>query len=92
MSRSYYAAFLHCREAVVRQGAHFPGSGRAHQMVFDIVVRSDPLRGAQLRMLRNRRNVADYELLAPVTPLDALPAWMRATFVVGCDAGTVMRP
>lgn len=81
MSRSYYSAFLYLRERVRLIHVIAP---EVHRELLRELLRLRMFRAAyELRLLRYRRNTADYDLKARITRQDAKEAVRRARRVLG---------
>lgn len=67
ISRAYYSAFLYAREYLkVKYHVRFTGTGEDHWIVEQLLMRRvDRILGSTIRLLRENRTAADYDLNNP---------------------------
>ena len=83
LSRSYYAAFLHCRVQLAARGMMVSqGTGADHRLVQTALSASDRPMGHALQQLRNARNRADYDLNVSVSQSLALAMCAAAQIIL----------
>jgi len=66
--RSYYAAFLFSREKLMLKGVSFGSDAKDHQIVImELKNFINPAISGQLRQIREKRNLADYDLSTSIS-------------------------